>query len=146
MEHLTLGELSEDGASVTCRYFREDSTVDMGDTEVIVKDSICLLQEQSGEQTPIPFPVGKSEGKGGAAPATSPQPAPTRALNHVTLEFEVPRGKVSQLMGMMSLLQSKFQDLRITVKATEGSISEEDYTNKIKETLKQLGIDFDENS
>jgi hypothetical protein len=47
-------------------------------------------------------------------------------------------------MGMMSFLQSKFRDLRITVKATEGSISEDDYMNKIKETLKQLGIDFED--
>jgi len=141
-----LGELSEDGASVTCRYFREDATVDMGGTEVIVKDSICLLQKQSGEQVPIPFPVGKSDGKTGPVTVTPSQPIPVKALGHVTLEFEVPRGKVSQLMGMMSFLQSKFQDLHITVKATEGSISEEDYVNKIKETLKQLGIDFEDQS
>jgi len=139
-----LGELSGDGASVTCRYFKEDATVELGDTEVIAKDSICLLQEQSGERTPIPFPVGKSDSKGGAVPTVSSQPIPARALGHVTLEFEVPRGKVSQLMGMMSFLQSKFQGLHITVKAFEGSISEEDYTNKIKETLKQLGIDFED--
>jgi len=139
-----LGELNDDGASVTCRYFKEDATVEFGETEVIVKDEVCLLQRQSDEPTLVPFPVGKSEGQGAAAPTMPPQQQPIRTLDHLTLEFEVPRGRISQLMGMMSFLQSKFHDLRITVKATEGSISEDDYVNKIKETLKQLGINFED--
>ncbi len=139
-----LGELSDDGASVTCRYFKEDAEVEYGETEVIVKDGICLLQKQLGESTPVPFPVGRTESKESVAPKAPSRQVPLRAIDHVTLEFEVPRGKISQLMGMMSFLQSRFQDLHISVKATEGSISEEDYVNKIKETLKQLGIDFEE--
>ena len=139
-----LGELSDDGTSVTCRYFKEDATVEFGETEVIVKDTICLLQKQLGESTPVPFPVGKPDTRGAVVPEVAQRQAPARTMNAVTLEFEVPRGKVSQLMGMMSFLQSRFQDLHISVKATEGSISEEDYVNKIKETLKQLGIEFEE--
>jgi hypothetical protein len=139
-----LGELSDDEASVTCRYFKEDAMVEFGETEVIVKDDVCLVQKQSGEPTPVSFPVGKPEGQGAAAPTIPPQQEPVRALDHVTLEFEVPRGRISQLMGMMSFLQSKFHDLRITIRAKEGSISEDDYVNKIKETLKQLGIDFED--
>ena len=60
------------------------------------------------------------------------------------LEFVVPRGKVSQIMGVMNLLQSKYQSLRITIRATDGSMSQDDYINKIKESLRQLGIDTSE--
>ncbi len=139
-----LGELSIDEATVTCRYFKEDATPEFGETEVIVKDTVCVLQKQAGEAEPIPFPVGKVEGADATTSAAPISRGSNRALSSVTLEFEVPRGKVSQLMGMMSFLQSKFQELHISVKATEGSISEEDYLNKIKETLKQLGISFQE--
>lgn len=139
-----LGELNDDGTSVTCRYFKEDATVEFSETEVIVRDSICLLQRQSQEPTLVPFPIGKPEDQGVTTSTIPSQQEPATLLNHVSLEFEVPRGKISQLMGMMSYLQSKFHDLRITVSATEGSISEDDYVNKIKETLKQLCIDFEE--
>ena len=139
-----LGELNDNETSVTCRYFKEDATVEFGETEVIVRDSICLLQKQSEEPTLVPFPVGKSKDQDVTIPEKPLPQEPTKTLDHVTLIFEVPRGKISQLMGMMSFLQSKFHGLHITVKATEGSISEDDYVNKIKETLKQLFIDFEE--
>jgi hypothetical protein len=44
----------------------------------------------------------------------------------------------------MHFLQSKFEGLRLTINATKGSISDEEYENKIKETLRQLGIKINE--
>jgi hypothetical protein len=44
----------------------------------------------------------------------------------------------------MNFLQTKFQSLEIEIKATDGHISEDDYTNKIKEALLQLGIDLEQ--
>jgi hypothetical protein len=41
----------------------------------------------------------------------------------------------------MNFLQTRFRSLEIEIKATNGYISEDDYANKIKETLLQLGID-----
>jgi hypothetical protein len=61
----------------------------------------------------------------------------------VSLKFTVPLGKVSQVMGMMNFLQNKFKILRITINAIEGSISNEEYESKIKETLRQLGLEED---
>ena len=59
----------------------------------------------------------------------------------MSLKFTVPLGKVSQVMGMMNFLQNKFKILKITINATEGSISDEEYESKIKETLRQLGLE-----
>ena len=43
-------------------------------------------------------------------------------------------------MGIMNLLQSKFENLEIEIMATDGSISDQDYEDKIMEAFRQLGI------
>ena len=53
-------------------------------------------------------------------------------------------GKVSSMMGVMNLLQSKFETLEIKISARDGSISERDFQDKIEETFRQLGIEFGE--
>ena len=63
---------------------------------------------------------------------------------HVHLRLTVPRGKVSGLMGVMNLLQHKFNRLEITLLADEGSISEQEYEDKIREAFRQLGIEVGE--
>ena len=57
------------------------------------------------------------------------------------MRFKVPRGKISNIMGIMNLLQSKFENLEIEIVATDGSISDQDYEDKIMEAFRQLGID-----
>ena len=57
------------------------------------------------------------------------------------LKFTVPQGQVSSLMGMMNLLQSNFNTLQIELTATDGEMSEQEYEDKIKEGLDQLGVD-----
>ena len=47
-------------------------------------------------------------------------------------------------MGVMNLLQSKFESLDIEITASDGGITEQDYEDKIKETFRQLGIEVDE--
>lgn len=56
------------------------------------------------------------------------------------LRFKVPKGKVLNIMGIMNLLQSKFENLQIEIVATDGSISDQDYEDKIMEAFRQLGI------
>lgn len=43
-------------------------------------------------------------------------------------------------MGLMNLLQSKFEPLEIDLSARDGSITEQDYEEKIGEVFTQLGI------
>jgi len=43
-------------------------------------------------------------------------------------------------MRLINYLHTNFQNVKITIRAENGSISEEDYENKILETLSQLGI------
>ena len=64
--------------------------------------------------------------------------------DRVDLRFQVPKGKVANIMGVMNLLQSKFESLEIELTASGGEITEQDYEDKIKETFRQLGIKTDE--
>ena len=136
-----LGELREEGKSVNCRYFKIDAMVTLDENEVIIKDSICAAQQgaEGGGPPPPPEPGGK-----GSPEREAPVGPTARGRDHLTLVFDVPRGKVSQIMGMMHFLQSKFEGLKVTIDATKGSISDEEYESKVKETLRQLGIEVDE--
>ena len=60
------------------------------------------------------------------------------------LKFQVPKGKISNIMGVMNLLQNKFETLQIELVACDGNISEQDYEDKIKEAFRQMGIEVDE--
>jgi len=63
-------------------------------------------------------------------------------MREVQLRFQVPKGKVTNIMGVMNLLQSKFDTLEIEVVAKDGGISKQDYEDKIEETFMQLGIEL----
>jgi hypothetical protein len=58
------------------------------------------------------------------------------------LHFEIPKGKVAGIMGVMNLLQSKFNKLEISLNARDGSITRQDIEDKIEEAFRQLNIDY----
>ncbi len=64
-------------------------------------------------------------------------------IDHINYEFDVPRGKVSDIMRIMGLLEKKFDKLHIKISANEGHISYQDLSN-LKEALKQIGINPEE--
>ena len=136
-----LGELKEDGKTVNCRYYKTDTMVTLDENQVIIKSTICETQKETKEEVrQLPPKLDEQE-----SPEKGPIIEPiAKGRDHLTLEFDVPAGKVSQIMQMMHFLQSKFEGLRLTINATKGSISDEEYENKIKETLRQLGIKINE--
>jgi hypothetical protein len=134
-----LGEMQEDG-SINCRFFREEPTVSFSDSEVLIKDSVCLAQRQMPQPTAEPAPTAGEAG----VKWSRPSEISAKLMSELELKFKVPRGKISQIMGVMNYLQSKFQSLEMEIRAREGSLSEDDYANKIREALKQLGIEIEE--
>ena len=67
-------------------------------------------------------------------------------LNSINISFEI--GKLSDITQMLRYINSKFKGVKIniTIQAKDGEISKDDYDNKIKETLIQLGRPFKENN
>ncbi len=137
-----LGILQDQEAeNVECKYFEEDAQVTMDENEIILADTFCKKQRASIIDTKTDLSQ-RVEEEGSEGSLSLERGIKNR--NSVSLKFTVPLGKVSQVMGMMNFLQSKFKVLKITINATEGSISEEEYESKIKETLRQLGLEDDQ--
>ncbi len=136
-----LGEL-EDGRAV-CRYFKERPSVGLSGSEVIIRAELC--QPPEVEKPPEAYPPGEPPGakrleeEQGPGEETPGPPAGQR-WEQLRLHFSVPKGKVSGLMGIMNLLQHKFNRLEITVSAAEGAITEQEYEDKVREAFRQLGI------
>jgi hypothetical protein len=140
-----LGELQKENP--VCHYFREPTTVAFSGNEVLITEAIC--QEQKQREETVPDKTITLE------PTTTPEireepakrgetTAVIQGRKKVHLKFQVPKGRVSQIMGVMNLLQSKFNTLEIELEATDGEISDQDYEDKIKESFRQLGIEPDE--
>ena len=58
------------------------------------------------------------------------------------LKPQMPKGRVSGVMGIIDLLHSKFGSLEIEINAAGGEMSKQDYEDKVRESLRHLGIDF----
>ena len=146
-----LGEL-QDGIPA-CRYFEEaPPLLAFTENEVIIKADICIAQQEEQESESEEDESAGSEGEGGDGTTIeeegnggveSESQSEPDSRTYVQLEFTLPQGQVSSLMGVMNLLQREFNTLQIKLTATDGEMSEQDYEDKIKEALNQLGIDPD---
>ena len=149
-----LGAL-EDNKPV-CRYFKEEPFVGLAGSEVIIRAEVCQAQREAKAAQPSYRPpeevstaiqeVGSTvvgEAPEGAGTA-GPERLPGLLRQRLRLQFTVPKGKVSGLMGVMNLLQHKFNRLEVVLTAEEGEISVQDYEDKIKEAFRQLGIEVKE--
>ena len=140
-----LGELVNE--KPVCHYFEETpSVMSFSGYEVIIKEDICNKQKEKTEVKTEGEEEKTGDGKvgeKGPGYGEGGNDQKTDIKNKLLLKFHVPKGKVSNIMGMLNYLQSKFDNLRLEILADEGSISEQEYEDKINETLRQLGINLD---
>ena len=136
-----LGEAKEDG-KVTCRFFKEDASISGSETEVLINETLCLAQRQPGVSIEAETPT-LGNGTVGIEKVEETSETAGKVMHELSLKFPIPRGKISQIMGVMNFLQSKFQSLEMEIRAKDGSVTENEYSDKIKEAMKQLGIDLD---
>jgi hypothetical protein len=142
-----LGELEE--GNPVCRYFKEQTSIAFSGNEVIISESICDLQT---EKEDITVPDSESYKKR-VTDASHEENDKTRdkergyqigTKDKIQIKFKIPKGKIASIMGIMNLLQSKFENLEIELIATDGSISEQDYDDKVIEAFRQLGVKLGE--
>ncbi|MQY80050.1 MAG: DUF499 domain-containing protein [Bacteroidetes bacterium] len=141
-----LGELENENPK--CIYFKGHATVSFTSREILIKDTICEEQKKEKEEIPEGEKVYGEESKQPASivddEGGKDEAKPIgKVSNQLSLKFKVPKGKVSGIMGVMNLLQSKFNTLEISLSAKDGSISQQEIDDKIAETFRQLNIDFD---
>lgn len=127
-----LGELEAE--KPYCRYFRELPSVDLNESEVIIREALC----QSGEE-----PEREDTTEVGQEDETEAGVQPD-ARTGFSLRFGVPQGQVASLMGLLNFLQSRFKRMDLTLSVEDGDISDQDYEDKVKETFRQMGVEVTE--
>ena len=137
-----------------CKHYKESVLGDYYGIDIIIQKEICEKQKQEEEEAKTsenpedpetekePPQVNDSDGhKKNSQKNTDERREELNTHKQLKLEFDVPQGKISQLMGMMNYIQKNFKRLSIEIKADEGEMTEQEYQDTIKETLRQLGID-----
>jgi len=144
-----LGELKED--QPVCNYFKEESSTSFSDNEILIKADVCEAQLAArGEQTvftpgqtPTSHPAGETPTPPlfGTSGGTTVTPT-TGKYQQLNLNFVVPKGKVSNLMGVLNYLQSRYNTLELSLKVGDGHLTEQEYEDKVKEAFRQMGIEI----
>jgi len=146
-----LGELKDERP--VCKYFEEEVPALLLNKEVIMRAEISITEDsltdappktdQWGEATSSSFGPGSPE----QMPLSSEEEGFSRSSVHteINIGFPIPpRGHVSDITFVMRLLQERFSDIYITLKAHGGEISEQEFDDKVREAFRQLGIDLQE--
>lgn len=154
-----LGEL-KDGQPV-CHFFKLKPSVALAGSEVIIREDLCVLPEEEKKDLTVPVYGSVTGGKVAGIAETGAEEAALEVISkerspgerarekpasrrEICLRFAIPKGKVASIMGVINLLQSKFDLLEIELVASNGEISEQDYEDKIREAFRQLGITIGE--
>ncbi|PMP94108.1 MAG: AAA family ATPase [Candidatus Aminicenantes bacterium] len=131
----------EDGKP-QCKYFKQAAVPEFSDDEIILRAEIC----QPGEAPTFAGEPGKTgEVREGEKPQVPPIPGgkETPTYKNLHLRVDVPRGRLSDLTRIINFINSKFTNCHIEmeIKAEGGEITISDYEDKIKEALRQAGIE-----
>jgi hypothetical protein len=147
-----LGELN--GDKPICHYFIQSPSVALAGNEVIILAEICQQQKFEAEMsTNTSYTVVSDnteiiEDKSQTSSDSPADEAVTTAIastrSRLRLRFTLPKGKVSSLMGVMNLLQSRFNRMEVTLNVEHGQLTEQEYEDKIKEAFRQMGVDVRE--
>ncbi len=142
-----IGDL-EDNKPV-CKAFKKSTSAELVGNEIIISEAICKIQIEPPKQAPIDKPWEKEGGQvvsttvsGGNGSQTVKPDVKTK--ESLCIEFEIPDGRVSGIVSIINYLKSKYKVVKIKVETTDGSITEQDYDDKILEAFDQLGIELKE--
>lgn len=139
-----LGEIEDE--VIKLRYFGESpTTVAFSGKEVLVREDIChkkISEQINDRKTPYstekkPEPTAEKASTHSRGTGERDQ----RIMHQLSLRFEVPKGKLSQIMGTLNYIQTRFDKLKISVSARDGELTEQEFEDKIKEAFHQMDID-----
>lgn len=122
-----------------CRYFKESVSPELSDNEIVIKSELCKKEVKPPQTT--------DEGSGnGPEPPYGVTGSTQEEYSKINLRLNVPKGQLSNVVKIANYLSNSFDECKIKVEivAQGGRIKITDYENKIEETLKQAGIDIEE--
>ena len=120
---------------LSCRYFGDKAQVEFSDNEVIIAKTVC-------EELTTVAKGGKrgADDESAMEDANEPQGKgkTTGAYNSIVLAFDLPEGKMSDIWGVLRLINSKYRSIRFEICASDGSMTDEDAA-RISQALDQIG-------
>ncbi len=126
------------GDEITARAsMQEPLTITLDENEVIIQASLC--PDIFVEPTPEPPDNDESTDNGEDGNPLPDEPS----KKTIGIRFKLPQGKVSNVAQHLNQLQSRFQNMQLELKASDGEISQEAY-DELKEKLLELGIEVEE--
>ncbi len=119
-------------------YWKKEPSVGFSDTEMLIDAAICQKELGAAREEVQPEEqVIKTE-------TIIDRTSKKELISSLELPLmPIPKGKVAQILGLLNYIQTKFNNVEIKITASDGAIEKDDYENKIKEALKQMGIDLD---
>ncbi len=151
-----LGELENE--KPVDRYYKEEPSISFAEDEILIRAEVCEAQRAAQAEQVIFKPTqeipattsihetGKGQTTVEIPPTFPPTPFPpahtVKGLTQLSFNFVVPKGKVSNLMGVLNFLQSRYNRVEISLNLADGQLTEQEYEDKIKEAFRQMGIDI----
>ncbi len=141
-----LGERMADGTP-RCLYFKEEPSVSLQENEVIIQTEICEQQRAAAQPSTYtatteiaPTDVRETAAAATALPEVSAATGVVSRRQSMVLRFDLPFGQASNLLGLLNLLQQRFQNMHITIELSDGGIDEAEIEDKVRETFRQMGV------
>lgn len=151
-----LGEL-DDREQPHCRFYREEVLPAFDDQEILIRSEICRDQKARVETVLVSSKMDNlsnqiAEPQGGSLGLFPTQPVQENiaseserkfqgAYNQLRIRLNLPLGNASNLLSLLNFLHLKFDNLTITIQATQGKISEDEIESKVRETFSQMGVE-----
>ncbi|MBE3145239.1 MAG: hypothetical protein IMZ61_15175 [Planctomycetes bacterium] len=157
-----LGDLEND--QPVCRYYKEECTASFAENEILLKLMSVIFNEPLKQPKSFSLKDDRDQsvvsiklvrGQGGVQPGSDidggglKQPGTVQlpgGYSQLSFNFDVPKGKVASLMGVLNYLQIKYNHIQMSLQVDGGQLSEQEYDDKIKEIFRQMGIDIEKKS
>jgi hypothetical protein len=163
-----IGELENENP--ICRHFKEEYSPEIVEREIIIKAELCIpKQPPDGDYEELINKINecdniaelmKIEEEISKYNLSSEQRQevenklrrkreeltrsvkPKEIYHNINLRLNVPQGKLSDIMGIVNYVKTKFKqvDIRIEIIAKDGELTKSEYENSVKEALKQAEV------
>jgi hypothetical protein len=116
------------------------------DNEVIISKELCVRQKEHGVVDIVQdFLVeeGEATTEEESLVDESGQPIPEHEITKLHLKFRLPNDKLSDVLSVIRLLQTKFSLTKLAILFEVGGMSKSDFEDKVVEAFTQMGIDLE---
>jgi len=135
-----------------CEVFKKSATPEFTCNEILINAQSCKAQydreKQSnlGEyQIPQVTPGSVHDKQPGQTGFTTTEKGeeitPNNVKKSLLISCNIPKGKVSGLVGVINYLTSKYSSVTITLESEGGEITDQEFEEKIQEAFEQMGVD-----